>query len=902
MAPTSTRRGDCEKCAGHDTRPVQPLFYAALSFAAGIALAAGAPAALRTAALPVALLALAAALVPLLRGRRPRWLAAVALAGCLALGMARAQTAWRPPPPDALAAAVKALQTRRGRVWVAGYVRDDPQIVDGEARFDLEAQDIAATNPLTTGAAVWPAAGGVRLYSYSTRRDPSLGTFDSDDGASVPVDTEPSPAWPGSLSRLRAGDAIAVSVHLRPLAVPHDPGVFESNAEELREGIGWTATLDGGAWQPWPGGSAAPPWTVARARLWSWLSGRLDALAPPRRSARVNALLRGMLLGDTERLAAGDRQSLQVNGVYHLVVVAGLHVGILAVFLLFVFRLCRVPVATSELLTLLLLGLYAWVIVGRTPTLRALLMLAIYFGARRWYRPRQALNAVGAAALVLLWHAPGDLFAPGWQMSFTAATLLAGMAAPALAATSVPWRKALDRLDDADLDGALTPRQAQFRLDMRDLRARLASIWRPLAGLGSACVKVGLRCYELVLISAILQIGFAGFNAVYFHRVSPWAVVANVLLVPAAGLLIPLAWCALVLPAAVLGRLVNAAGMGLLRISGALAHWPAAQTRLPSPPQWYLCVFALALAAWLAAWTVARFRTRLWAAALPALALAVSMALVHFPARLPPGLSATILDVGQGDSIFVSFPDGRTLLVDAGPRSAHWDSGDRIVAPFLWGLGLRHIDAVLLTHGHNDHLGGMTTVVEDFHPTEVWLTRTLPTEQAVTAFLRAAIASGARLRFLESGQQFLAGPVRLQVLLPAPSYRSGEVASNDDSMTVRLSYGAQSMLLTGDTEAGGERWMLAQHLPLTSQLLKVGHHGSSTSSTPAFLQAVAPQVAVISDGAGNSYGHPAPDVVARLQADGARVYRTDLDGAVQCRLDGHWMTVYLFRSSPLGPP
>jgi competence protein ComEC len=537
------------------------------------------------------------------------------------------------------------------------------------------------------------------------------------------------------------------------------------------------------------------------------------------------------------------------------------------------------------------------VIAGRTPTLRALLMLTLYFGARAWHRERQALNAVGGAGLALLaWH-PLDLFAPGFQLSLGAATLLAGVALPLLRRTSQPLRRATRQLGDAGYDDVFPPRLAQWRVELR------SSGWPRLA---PRLIRGALGVYDIAAISLILQLGFAAFNGVYFHRASPWAMIANALLVPAAGVLIPLGWLALAAAwtpglAAGAGVMLTAAARAVLAAAGGLARWPGADWRSPSPPGWFLYVFAAVAAAWLLA---ARRGWRAWAGATAAMAVcAATVALAPFPPRLPPGLAATILDVGQGDAIFVSFPDGRTLLVDGGPSSAHWDSGEAIVAPFLWSLGLHRLDAVLLTHAHNDHLGGLATVVRDFHPSEIWLTRSLPRDARGLRAFRALLASpaerGVTIRRLAAGDAFLAGASRLQVLLPPPGYLAGPEASNDDSMMLRVGWGGDEMLLAGDAQAAGERWLLQQGVPLASALLKVGHHGSASSSTAAFLAAVHPQAAVISVGRANVYGLPAPAVVARLRAAGARVFRTDRDGAIQCRFEGGWLRVYLF-PKPLG--
>ena len=858
---------------------MQPLFYAALAAAAGVAAAAGPlgwgagvpPAMALGATVAVAIAAALAA-----GAGRLKIAAALALAVCFAAGLVRTRAVLaHPPRPSALQAAVSRLEPGpRDRVWITGFLRDAPELLyqNGQAgalRLDLEAASVAADE--TTSAV--PVRGGVRLYAYAPANAHDL-------------------AWTAPFETLPAGAGIAADVHVRPLPQYRDPGVPDYQATARREGIELSGTLNPDRWRAWPLRSA--PWTMRlRARWWRRLSARLDRVAPPRKQPRVNAMLRGMLLGDIARLDPATRENFQIDGVYHLLVVAGLHIGVLAWFLVWLGRRIGLPPFLGGALTLVLLAGYTWVIAGRTPTQRALLMLALYFAARWWYRERQPLNAVGAAALVLLaWH-PLDLFRPGRQMSLGAATLLAGIAFPLLERTTRPTARALRDVANVDYDAAFSPRWNQFRLDLRAQHQRLEAIWPPLAPVPAALARAALRFAEVLAISLVLQLGFAAFAAVDFHRASLWSTLANALLVPLAGVLLPLAWLVVVaLPWA--GGVVVVLGRLLLFLADHLAHLPWAGLFVPSPPGAVLVVFGAAVGLWL--WAARHERRGIATSWVTVAALTVALFWAPFPPRLPPGLTATILDVGQGDSILVTFPQGRTLLVDGGPRTPHWDTGAMVVAPYLWSLGLHHIDAVLLTHAHNDHLGGLTTVVKDFKPDEVWLTRTLPAEPPMLAFLRAVRGEGARVHRLDAGDVFRVGAANLAVLQPPPQYQGGEIASNDDSMVVRLSLGANSMLLEGDAQGAGEEWMLQHGLELASSLLKVGHHGSNTSSTPAFLAAVHPRVAVISVGRGNGYGLPNATALARLQASGARIFRTDRDGAVQCRVTANALSVYLFTS------
>ncbi|MGH9535777.1 MAG: ComEC/Rec2 family competence protein [Terriglobales bacterium] len=841
------------------------MFYAALAFAAGIAAAALGGGLGAVAALAAAGLGLGAA-----ARRWPRWrptLGAAALLWVAAAGCGWAH--WRAAQParaDSLARAVARWERGpRATVVIGGYLRDSPDRIRDYQRFDLQAAYLEAPSGITG------VRGAVRVYLDSA---------------------EPIPG-------LTAGRAVELTAHLRPLRRYRDPGVGDFSRAERRAGIDFTASLHPRALRLLAG--VPGPWPLRlRAALWASLSTAVDQIAPPARYAGPNALLRGMLLGDNARLDRATRRDFQVDGIYHVLVVAGLHLGILALFLIWLLRGLRLRPQAASLGCLLVLAAYAWVIAGRTPTLRVLLMLTVYFAARYWYRERRPLNAVGVAGCVLLLWRPGDLFAPGFQLSFGAAVLLAGIVAPLLAATTAPRLHALRQLAMPGHDEAFPPHLAAWRASWRRRMAR----W---GRLGATAVPLLLRgaygLAEVVLVSLVLQWGLSPLMLTYFHRAAPWAGAVNAVVVPAVGVLLPAAWC-LAAVAMVFGRVPAPAGHALagaagwlLRFAHVAAGWPLAAARTPTPPGWALALFAVAVAAWL--WVARRGGRRLGAVTAAVALLAVALAWLPFPPRLPRGLTLTTLDVGQGDSLLVTFPAGRTLLVDAGPKTySGFNAGHAVVGPYLWSLGLRHLDAVLLTHGHMDHMGGMPFVLRHFLPQELWVTASLPTEPAVQNLLVLARQLRIRICRRYAGERFRVGGTELDVLLPLRSYRAAAHARNRDSMVIRISDGRAAMLLEGDAEAVGEREMLAGGMPLASEVLKVGHHGSRTSSLPAFLAAVNPAAAVISVGAGNLYGLPDGSVLRNLATARAHIFRTDRIGAVQASFTAGRLRV--FRFQPIG--
>jgi competence protein ComEC len=283
-----------------------------------------------------------------------------------------------------------------------------------------------------------------------------------------------------------------------------------------------------------------------------------------------------------------------------------------------------------------------------------------------------------------------------------------------------------------------------------------------------------------------------------------------------------------------------------------------------------------------------RQRRAAWAALILAALAAVAPRPIQHPRD---ALLIQAIDVGQGDSLLLIAPDGKTLLIDGGgfgggPHQApqDFDIGEQVVSEVLWSRGIRHLDAVALTHAHSDHMGGLPAVLRNFHPAELWVGKN-PNVAPYNALLTEAADLHIRVRSLRAGDTLSFGNTQIAVLAPFRDYQPGAEPSNNDSLVMHIAYGATSAMLEGDAEAPIEQAMLAEP-GLESTLLKVGHHGSLTSTRPEFLAHVAPRWAVISCGLHNRYGHPRHEVLEALQAAQVRTFSTDINGATCFRLDG----------------
>ena len=635
----------------------------------------------------------------------------------------------------------------------------------------------------------------------------------------------------GEMDPLAEGQRIALEPRLHPPTGFRNPDVFDYAAQLRRDGILLVGSAR--ADRVTVLGADAPRWPV---RVKRWAVATIGRWLPESSAA----LLAGLLLGERSALPREIDEAFRRAGVYHILAVSGFNIALLASSVFLSLSLLGVPRRLTAVVAGIVVVGFACVVGGQPSVLRATVMGLLLLLGVLLERESQLMNALALAGLALLVWNPTDAREPGFQLSF-AATL--GIVYLTPGAT-------------ASLGAHGWPR------------------WL------AAAVAVSLGA-QLAVMPVML---------VHFNQLSIIGVAANLAVVPLAGAVTTIGMLALLVAAAseaaagLLFEVLWLLLVGLRAVVWAAAAVPAAMIHVPAPT-WG------AVAAWYGVLALLPYvRALPWARGVAAGLLVLVSALSVWPWLKPHDgkLRVTFLDVGQGDAAFVEVPGGPRLLIDGGPGGARrFDVGERVLAPFLWNRAVTRLDVVGLSHDDLDHAGGLPAILRHFRIGEFWEGgRWHPgSEEVLAALARSRIPR----RVLNEGERLWMGDALVRVLNPDGRTPA---SPNDDSLVLRLDWRGISLLLTGDLGWPGEARVLRSGAALRALVLKVGHHGSRFSSTEAFLGAVQARMAVISVGARNSFRHPTPEALARLEAAGARVYRTDRDGAVIVESDGVklWVT------------
>jgi competence protein ComEC len=669
----------------------------------------------------------------------------------------------------------------------------------------------------------------------------------------------------GTLDTLEAGDPIRFVCRLHPIEGYHNPGGYDFQKVMARQGIRVTGFLE----HPdllvlsGPNNTFGKRFSILATRY------RVNALIDGHISPPLNGIARALLTGDQSKIPPEIREGFNQAGVAHLLAFSGLNLGLVGGLAFFFLRFL---LSLSER-ALLYLNVRFWAMVGSfvpvlgyallaglsPPVSRALLMVTLVFLALLLKKQSDLLNNLALAALILLLLSPASLFRPSFQLSFVSVWAI----------------------------GYLLPK-----------------IWPPAANPEKPDPSWGYRgllyLWGIFCVSLVSQLATIPAVAWWFHQISFSGLISNLLLVPLTGVfVVPAGLLAILFSpffpwgTACLFKITALLLEGTWGITLIFASLPGAFIHFPRPawPEIFLYYLALLLL-----FNRQKIPRASWALGLTltGLVFAFSFPQIKTILGLRP-LTLTFLDVGHGSAILVEFPSGENLLVDGGgsPNPA-FDLGERVVGPFLRQKKIFSLDTVVLTHPHPDHLNGLPFILEKFKVKEFWWNGERIDSESFHRLENLIRSKKIPVVEPRSGWTRNLGAVRVGILHPGPGALQGSAGApwhgqNNHSLVLQIDCQGQRVLLPADIEAEVEDRLLAQGPALRSQILQVPHHGSLTSSQPAFIDTVAPRWAVFSARGSARFPVPHPEVLRRYQEKNIPILRTDQEGAIRFWIEkGEW--------------
>lgn len=725
---------------------------------------------------------------------------------------------------------VPEINLPEGEAVVEGDVIDVPEWSNKKLRFTIDHVSINGK----------PVQGKVRLF---TAQDESI-------------------EKPIAFYKLPAGEKIRAAAKLREPNVLHNPGVYSHDLKE--DGIiavGFISRIQGVGRN-----TGLKAWINRKRQL---LGDIIDNSLTHENAALHKAIIPGLTGGMNQEI----RDAFSVTGLAHILSISGTHFGLLAFI---IFKLIKTlttylpekaltrmtlyitPAQISILVTLPLLVLYLLLSGMSAPAVRSFIMIFIYMLALFLGRKDQWLNSLAIAAFIILIYQPKTLFDLSFQLSFIAVLSI----------------------------GYIAEKNSEVR--RQNTESRTMGRAKVNLSTDSICTFLTDKAKTATLMTVAAVAGTAPIVALVFKQFPLISPLSNLLITPLV--------CFIVLPlgffTAFFALIFQMSSMPLGGLTDALTHFtlaliktfsqvPHSNFHIPNPSIVMIFLYFLSLI-FIITPSVSPLGKggikRGWSPLPLALVICIYLITPHFYGN---EFKVTFLDVGQGDSSVVQFPDGKTMLIDGGTQEP--DTGRSVIAPFLWSKGTRSIDYLVATHLHPDHYGGLIYIMDNFKVGEIWL-NSIRTKEAEN-FFRKMREKNIPYRVLARGDELEAKAYRIYALHPykeffADSARGEFSNQNSGSMVLKIESDNVSILFASDVETEAEENLLHLGKWLKSDIIKVPHHGGNTSSSENFLKAVSPQTAVVSVGRHNPYDHPHKGTLERYEHAGARIFRTDIDGAV----------------------
>jgi len=562
-------------------------------------------------------------------------------------------------------------------------------------------------------------------------------------------------------------------------------------------------------------------------------------------------LLKALLVGERTEMPVHLYEQFSKAGITHLLAVSGLHVGFILMILLGVFTLLFIPYPLRVILVISGLGFFTLLTESRPPVVRAFIMAAFYLIGTLLERKPKPLNIIGLAALFSLCINPKSLFDLGFQLSYSAVLAI-----------------------------VIGYRQLRILPVIKTLYERTAKI------------RFLHNFLTMGLVSLSAQLGTLPITIFYFNRISWISIPLNLIAIPLTGLAVTIGFATLLLNLihhsfiSILGTLNSYILSFIISLTRWASSLPFSYTTCPTPNILHiLCYFSLLFL--LIKWRFIFWRKRL---IFLTLILTNSIIFINVIIHRKPKFEVIQFDVGYGDATLLKLPRNHRVLIDGGSRNPTFDNGKSVIAPYLRQNGIQHLDAVFLSHPHNDHIGGLIYILTHFHVRQLFVSDTLYHSPLFDNLMQIARERNISLYQMSDSDTIHFPGIRVSCLSAGKIYTTDQSLKklnlNDASLVLKFCFGKTSFLFMGDAEKSVEKTLLQSDKNLKSTVLKIAHHGSATSSIAPFLKRVQPEHAIISVSEHNKWGHPSQKVIQRLENLEIQTYRTDKNGAIVIRSDG----------------